>query len=923
MKRAFVPVALLCLALAAPTRADEIDSLIEQGRTHLQAKNKPAAFESFERAIRNSERFPPKRIACAEMLAMGPFPARAPNAVERILVASRIKDEKVRYFGDIIGRCDGKKWFHAVRILRKAILDNLEDTGSVDRQKQVIKDLEYRMTHELSPDDKKEYDKAVAVKKPESVLKACDFFKARQKLVLAAELLREYNYLLDGADPKREKAKADIEALEKLILDTCPEEQKKEAEAAIKHRVWDGLDIVVSHHFIYIGDKSFVSRIPPRSMLELDLEYIFLTDMLENNPDQDGVRITIFFKELWAFGGGIGGGKTIDIGSVDIKTKEISVSNFLFFHELCHCLFDTAMIYPGFVEGVANFGATFAYDAIGLRNEAANGFTGNGGQFTKEYLGRDVRYWRIQNYGPSAGFWLHFIQKYGQTEDGSWDWAKYRTFFRLWRRFPLAGTDRTVDRIRYFAHCLAQVFGPGVIEDLIQFRFPILPDELERTRHDVEDVFPLYQQGTERMARQDFEGAIGAFRETVEKGGESPLVALARQQMLHAYEQAKDVAAQAKLREELGVVMDWRCSGPFYSDGGSSLHDVFAPEYEVDFAKEYTSQFQNAKWWAGEPRYDGLVTYTFHYPGNEAAYALTYLAVPAETPGYLHIGSDDKHALWLNHELVEKRDVDHGVLFDQDRYPVMFRKGLNKLLVKIANSGGSMGFLLRFTDRRGKAIPGVQAFPTNREAEIAAAPVFKPVRRVYQDEFHNKATLIANWTTGCGSWKIQNKRLWGLETKRNAQWRKFVVTPGQEKDAPANMLWLKPKNACPERDFSVELDLSMNGESHPKFTVTLDGEGENDGLSGLTLIFLPYGEGIDVRLEWYDEMMYWRRTKLETAKEWKLVVTRTSGFVSVTLNGATVFDRASMPVLRSTQIGFATFGLEPAIERFCLTAGGK
>jgi hypothetical protein len=227
------------------------------------------------------------------------------------------------------------------------------------------------------------------------------------------------------------------------------------------------------------------------------------------------------------------------------------------------------------------------------------------------------------------------------------------------------------------------------------------------------------------------------------------------------------------------------------------------------------------------------------------------------------------------------------------------------------------------TDRSGRAIPGLQVFPTNREAEIAPAPPFKPGKRVFLDDFNNRATLRSAWSTPCGQWKVQNKRLIGLDTKRNALWRKFLVTPGVEKDAPANLLWLKGHPAETDRDFQVEMDLAMNGEGRPKFTLTLDGEGANDGLSGLTLIFLPFGEGIDVRFEWYDKIMYFRRVRAKAARGWKLVVTRTAGFVSATLNGAAVFDRVSMPVLRSARIGFGTFGPEPSIERFCLTTAAK
>lgn len=919
--RPFALLVVLCAFCTPSIPADELDKLLEQAAVHRQAKNYLEAFNCYESVIRNSENFAPKRTAREQMLDMGPIPAREQTGPEKALVASRIKDEKVRHFRFVIDKLAGKKQYHGVLLLRQAIIDNLEDKTEIEREERTIKDLKFRMTH-LELEKRKDYQKLVDATKPEQLPKLSASYRQKGDLVTAAELLRDFDFKSAGDDPKREKTKEDIAKLEAEILAAVPPAEKKQVDEAVNHRIWGDLTTVQSHHFIYIGDKSYVTRIPPKSMLELDLAYIFITDMLDNNPDQDGMRITIFFKELWEFGGGIGGGKTIDIGSVNIKAKEISVSNFLFFHELCHCLFDTGMIYKGFIEGVANFGATFAYDAMGYKVESDNNFKSNYDQFVRFYQGRDLSYFRIQNYGPSAGFWLYFAKKYAQDEDGRFDWARYRRFFRLWRKFPIQ-TDRTVEKIRYFARCLAEVFGPGVIEDLINFRFPIEPDELERVRAEVTDLYPAYQEGTEKLARRDFEGALESLQKAVAAGPGLEVAALAREQILHLCEQTGNKELQAKTRDELGIVMDWRLCGPFYSEGGQGLFDIYPPETEVDFDKKYDTPMETAKWWLAKPRYDGVVGYEFHYPANAAAYGLCYLQVNDDTDAYVHVGSDDGHAVWVNHRLVEKRDESHGVVMDHDRYPVKLWKGMNKLLIKIQNGSGGLAFLARVTNRKGLAIPGLQVFPTNREPDVPPAPTFKPKGKVFGDDFHSKATIAASWITGCGGWKIQNKEMTGTDTKHNALWRRFLVTPGVEKDSPANMAWLKPKYSTDLKDMGMELDLSLNNDGYPKFCAMLDGEGENDGLSGLTLVFLPYDEGMDVRFEWWDQIFYFRRVKLPKAKVWKLSLNRVDGFVSVTLNGQVFFDRVSLPVLRSQHVGFATFGAEPGITRFLLTAGGK
>ena len=54
--------------------------------------------------------------------------------------------------------------------------------------------------------------------------------------------------------------------------------------------------------------------------------------------------------------------------------------------------------------------------------------------FLGDYLERDLEYWRIPNYGPSAGFFLHFIQEHGKAAGGGYEWQRYRKFFRDYRK---------------------------------------------------------------------------------------------------------------------------------------------------------------------------------------------------------------------------------------------------------------------------------------------------------------------------------------------------------------------------------------------------------------------------------------------------------------------------------------------------------
>ncbi|MHC4308879.1 MAG: hypothetical protein ACYSSN_02945 [Planctomycetota bacterium] len=81
------------------------------------------------------------------------------------------------------------------------------------------------------------------------------------------------------------------------------------------------------------------------------------------------------------------------------------------------------------------------------------------------------------------------------------------------------------------------------------------------------------------------------------------------------------------------------------------------------------------------------------------AYAWAQIDMAEETQAVLGIGSDDSVKVWLNGKLVHKNLVVRGVIADNDRVPVTFKKGKNQLVLKLLNCGGSWGFACRLLDK--------------------------------------------------------------------------------------------------------------------------------------------------------------------------------------------------------------------------------
>jgi hypothetical protein len=80
------------------------------------------------------------------------------------------------------------------------------------------------------------------------------------------------------------------------------------------------------------------------------------------------------------------------------------------------------------------------------------------------------------------------------------------------------------------------------------------------------------------------------------------------------------------------------------------------------------------------------------------AYAWAQIDMTEETRGILGIGSDDCVKVWLNGKLVHEKRGARGVVPDNDRVPVTFKKGKNQLVLKILNYGGPWGFACRLLE---------------------------------------------------------------------------------------------------------------------------------------------------------------------------------------------------------------------------------
>lgn len=903
----------------AVVNAEQTDQMIARAREFRQAKQFAQAWDVLELGIRMATDDLLKYRFRDELRALGKFPPLPQTHEERRITAERIEEERLRYLRLMAGRFFDRKQFHAAILILEEVGGSLaeqadkEVIGAVNDAGRVQKDADGardQLLDYLTPDEEAAAKALLAKGDEAAALETAKKWIKEGRFAPARSVLRELRRSFDSAMVA--VAFELLPDVERKIIETVPKDQRALAEAEIGHPSFARTEVVASHRFLFIGPKTLVNGIPLESRLHFDLAYVFLTDLFGRVPNPGGDRVTVYFKELWDFGGGVGGGKIIDIGKADPNREGVRVDTGLLYHELTHCIDDTTPVFSGFREGLANVGAAYAFEALAQDGDASHSFDDNLAKFRSDYLDRDLEYWRIPNYGPSAGFFLSFVEKYAKREGrgpAGHDWAPLRQFFREYREAPVRD-GREPYIARALAHFLMRAFGDGAFDDLIAYRFPLV--EADRA---------ILAQELAAFAGDglyDFEGEYARFPN-------SPLPRdLLGRELLELIERQGAAVAERFGRERLGLIYDWKVIGPFSEKGTDVAGGVFPPEYEVDFEKRYEVPNNLANWRdpvdyapvIREPT--GWIRLEYNYQDHTASYGLTHVTVPADMDAVAYARTDDDATLFVNDERIFAYD-DRGrngssrirwrgperEVPDAMRAKIRLHAGRNKVLLRVRNHRGNAGFALSITNPDGSPIAGLTAdalppdqLPTRKEPDWS---------RVFGQDFSKKKST-GSLDVAVGAFKVQNRALEGTDKDRGVGWRKYTVRPGFPKDSPSNLMWVDEK-ATKGLQRSVRVSLTPDGAC-PKMAVTLQGDGGTDGLAGWTVILLPRGDaGVEARVERYDRLVYHRGETPVPDKDPEVLIILHDGRLSVSVGSAVLFREVPVTdIPNASRVGLSTWG---------------
>lgn len=214
------------------------------------------------------------------------------------------------------------------------------------------------------------------------------------------------------------------------------------------------------------------------------------------------------------------------------------------------------------------------------------------------------------------------------------------------------------------------------------------------------------QRAREALARGEPEQAFEIYQGILEKSPGLTEAELGRKQAEDAL-RIRELEAQVQGRQKEGVPVpltapppgeeyprSWLLIGDFPNSGLNAVHP---PELGIDLRPGVQSWqlFSPAQITGAGGATINLLN-RFRKNAHTTAYGLIHVWSPAVTKVRLRVGSDDGGKIWVNEREVYRKEVNRGVVPDQDATEdVTLLQGWNRVLFKVTQSDGAFGFAFR------------------------------------------------------------------------------------------------------------------------------------------------------------------------------------------------------------------------------------
>lgn len=202
----------------------------------------------------------------------------------------------------------------------------------------------------------------------------------------------------------------------------------------------------------------------------------------------------------------------------------------------------------------------------------------------------------------------------------------------------------------------------------------------------------------------------------------------------------------SKARDEwgqMGAIGNWQLVGPFENLSGSGFDKSFGPlehpEKNSDFKSLTNAMIQ---WFTPlKMNQDGWMFLQSHIPNQTAiSYAQSFVYAPSDMNVILNTGVNGSLKVWVNDALKIADPTERVTELDYYKATCQLKKGYNRILVQVGYTSNSIpNFIIRFTDDKGMAVPGLtsttelQSYPKD-----ATKAGLAPIRHFAEAYFEEK-----------------------------------------------------------------------------------------------------------------------------------------------------------------------------------------
>jgi len=886
---------------------------VEEAKQALAIGDAATVWDASEAAILAAPDYATKFAARDLLFKAGPIDADELSDEEKARVQGCIGGERMRYYSELEPASEQGK-IARVKLYYKTAEEYGMGTGNLADYEKMERDYLLSIGTKEAPDLEEMFRRGG--------------FKALRKeadrAIAAGEFERTYlvlyhfrmQMMTNPEKPTTMEAMDDeMQQIGRKILDAVPADEVKMLNDAVNHPAWGRIATHVTRHFIFIVPTEVATRITNDSAMRLDIAFTFEADFFNVSQAKYNERITVFLKELWGFGGGTGGGSTINIGyKWAAKTANPAVvDSGLYTHELGHCMTGGYWyLFPGWVEGIACIAATMSEDCLGRHANADGSLARAIANGKKFFIDRNIPYWRSQNYDPSFAVMCGPLYKLPLVA-GAFDWAKMRAAMRDFCAYPIRPSS-LFEYAWAWAKSLEPYFGTDIYKYYANCRFPLDPKTPMLVQDDMDFYFAEFA-----IARRKSLRALEMLLDRIEE--ENPR-SYFRQKVLYEIMFRAHAEGEAALEKEartrLGLVQEALVLGP-YNDGNGIL-SVQEPELKIERAREYHNYAHTTRWEQEECDETGFFSRRTTYGGYWSGYVLAYVNVPKETEAVVWVRSVVGYSVWINNRLVEKEPMyDHRAWnsgTDFSCHPIKLEAGWNKLLGRFNFYNGTGSMRMRITDPNGSPIPGLTFSADDHEAECPKPMVPFAGRPIFTDDF-GQGFPGTKWQVGSGKFTAKSGRLYS--DNGGAFKFRWVVVPVEKKKPDPAMAWIKNPAVDKLTDYRLELDtISLDG-SPPILYITLDGSGDGDICSGVSLHLESKDSVYTWKLCYYDTVYYSGIIKDVAGEKHQLKLDKADGCYTFHIDDKPVFQNLCLHTPNHGLIGIAYTKDELALDAVSVT----